>query len=502
MHKNELLADENLISVDKIMPFIDTLERLPIVKSNIDNVYKLTMRECNHCFHKYLLESRVWGFNGMYLGPTIEVKPYMPISVLWRNNLPEKHLFQVDHRIHGAGMNVPDVRTVVHVHGAKTYDIYDGYPERWFLPGDEIIYQYPNEQDAATLWYHDHALGITRLNIYAGLSGFYLINNYERDEKLGFPVGKYDIPLIIQDKNFDTFGQIVYPESFEPEVYGDFNVVNGKIWPYFEVEAKPYRFRLLNASNARFYNLTLGDLPFYQIATEHGILENFETLKNILLAPSERIEVVVDFSKIPGERIELMNDAPAPYPAGESPSGRLANVMQFRVKNKNEIKFFGLTNYNNDFKDNILEESATVERFFTLDSSTDRQTGLLIHQLNKKMWDDPEITQVKLNDVENWCFINLTEDSHPIHLHLVKFIIVGRRPFNVEHFNETNEIAFTGDLKSSEPYEKSFKDVVVVNPGEVATIKVKFEGYKGRYVWHCHMLEHEDFEMMLPYDVV
>jgi spore coat protein A len=278
---NKSIFSKNLPDLrENLQPFIDSLPIPLKTEVSRENRYILTMTEGFHRFHRAFLKSRVWGFNGGYLGPTIEVEPYKSISVLWQNKLPKKHLFTIDHRIHGAGYEVPDVRTVVHVHGAKTYDVYDGYPEDWFLPDDEGLYKYPNEQEAATLWYHDHALGNTRLNVYAGLLGFYLIKDYIRDEKFGFRIGKKYIPFLIQDKIFNKFGQINYAESFEPEVYGDYNVVNGKIWPYFEVEPVLYRFRLLNASNARFYNLFLEGLPIYQIATERGLLKNFEKLKN------------------------------------------------------------------------------------------------------------------------------------------------------------------------------------------------------------------------------
>lgn len=355
-------------------------------------------------------------------------------------------------------------------------------------------------QDPATLWYHDHSMGITRLNIYAGLAGFYIIKDNNRDKNLGLPMDKYDVSILLQDKNFDFFGQVAYPESFEPEVYGDFNVVNGKIWPYFEVEPEPYRFKLLNASNARFYNLSLDGLPFYQIATEQGLLKNYVSLHNILLAPSERAEIVIDFSKMKGEMVKLTNDATAPYPEGEAPIGKLKNVMQFRINNKASKGYFYLNNKAiPDKLDDLVNSNATIIRDFTLDMATDEKTGLMIHLLNKKRWDDPDIVKVKLDDVEVWRFVNLTEDSHPINLHLVKFIILERQSFDVDRFNKTGDVINTDISRSPEDYEKGFKDVVVANPGEVTTIKVKFEGYRGKYVWHCHMLEHEDFEMMLPY---
>jgi spore coat protein A len=501
VNKEVLYSQSVPDSKEYLEPFVDPLQ-IPKLARSINNNFELDMQECYHTFHSYYSKSKAWGFNGSYLGPTLEVKANEEISVIWQNKLHQQHLFSIDHRIHGAGKDVPDVRSVIHVHGAKTYDIYDGYPENWLLPGDKVLYKYPNEQEPATLWYHDHAIGITRLNIYAGLAGFYLIKDDARDQKFGFPTGKKDIPLLIQDKQFDNFGQIIYPGTFEPEFYGDYNVVNGKIWPFYEVEPTLYRFRLLNASNARFYNLSLGGLPFYQIATEQGLLQNYTTLKHLLLAPAERVEVVVDFSKLEGEHIKLINDAAAPYPDGEKPAKNFSQVMQFKVKKGKAKKSIMLSSENIGNVDDLIKTDVKITRSFTLNNKIDEVTKLEMHLIDNKMWDDPDVVQVKLNDVESWRFINLTEDSHPMHLHLVKFIIMERRPFDVEHYEKTKEIKFTGPTKLPEEYEKGFKDMVVANPGEVTTIKVKFEGYRGRFVWHCHMLEHEDFEMMLPYDVV
>jgi spore coat protein A len=207
------------------------------------------------------------------------------VFIKWINNLPAKHLLPIDYTVHGAHMDVPEVRTVVHVHGASVEPESDGYPEAWFTKGFEQVgpyftkkvYQYDNYMRTCTLWYHDHTLGITRLNVYAGLAGFYLVRD-QQERLLNLPCGPYEIPLMIQDKSFNKDGSLYYPRQPEtsvvPEFIGDTILVNGKVWPYLEVEPRKYRFRLLNASNTRFYRLKLdsGQL-IYQVGTERGLME-------------------------------------------------------------------------------------------------------------------------------------------------------------------------------------------------------------------------------------
>ena len=241
-------------------------------------------------------------------GPTIEVRSGNGVLVEWENQLPERHYLPIDHGLCGAGADLPEVRTAVHVHGAKAPPESDGYPEHWFVPGQSAVGHYPNRQEAATLWYHDHAMGIERLNQYAGLFGMYLVRD-ELESSLGLPAGEFEVPLILCDRLFDAEGQIVYPSAptlespWVSEVYGDVILVNGTIFPYLEVAPQPYRFRVLNASNSRFLSLSLSDgFPLYQIGTEQGFLATPAEQRALTLAPAERADLVVDFLLPPSQK--------------------------------------------------------------------------------------------------------------------------------------------------------------------------------------------------------
>jgi spore coat protein A len=224
------------------------------------------MLEFKQQMHSQLPPTRLWGYEGQYPGPTIEALRGRPIAVRWENQLPAQHIFDIDPRIHGAMPPAPAVRTVPHLHGAWSRSESDGLPEKWFTPGNSAVYHYPNSQQAATLWYHDHAVGITRLNVYAGLSGFFLLRDDE-ERSMGLPSGDYEIPLLLQDRTLDDKGQLVYSPTFDdgekvrrrslgaPELFGDLPVVNGAIYPYLQVEPRRYRLRVLNGANARFFNL-------------------------------------------------------------------------------------------------------------------------------------------------------------------------------------------------------------------------------------------------------
>src|SRR5262249_50748023 len=194
------------------------------------------------------------------------------------NELPTQHFLPIDHSIHGAEADKPDVRVVPHLHGAKAPPKSDGYPEDWYVPGKSRTFYYPNQQEAAMLWYHDHAIGITRLNMYAGLFGAFFVRD-EFEEGLNLPKGKYEIPLLIYDRMLDEHGQLFYPVSpdadspWVPEVFGSAFLVNGKLFPYLEVEPRKYRFRVLNVANGRFLHLNLSnEQEFHQIGTDLGLL--------------------------------------------------------------------------------------------------------------------------------------------------------------------------------------------------------------------------------------
>ncbi len=240
--------------------------------------YRMAMRPIESKVHRDLPATRMWGFGSSSPGPTFETRSNHGLIVEWVNELPQRHFLPIDHTLHGAEAKLPAVRSVIHLHGGKTPPDSDGYPEHWYVPGKSATFHYPNRQDAAMLFYHDHTMGINRLNIYAGLQGMYFIRD-EAEDALKLPQGKYEIPLLVYDRFLLPDGQLEYPVSpkpeapWVPEVFGNAILVNGKLFPYLDVEPRKYRFRLMNGSNGRFYRFSLGKLlTFQQIGTEQGFL--------------------------------------------------------------------------------------------------------------------------------------------------------------------------------------------------------------------------------------
>ena len=259
----------------------------------------------------------------------------------------------IDPTLHGSEPGTPEVRTVVHLHGARVMPESDGLPEQWFTRGfaqkgadwsTETFY-YPNEQAPAMLWYHDHTIAITRFNVLAGLAGLYFIRENDEDS-LGLPSGRYEIPLVLQDRRFNQDGSIFYPPFglvpsvhplWQPDYFGDVGVVNGVVTPFLQVEARKYRFRILNACNTAFLNIRLqadGQLvPFHQIGADLGFMPSPVTMESLLLSPAERVDVIVDFAGLAGKEIIMTNDAVAFFPIGPPPPVLgPAQLMMFRVQ--------------------------------------------------------------------------------------------------------------------------------------------------------------------------
>ncbi|WP_315067564.1 multicopper oxidase [uncultured Clostridium sp.] len=499
---------------DTIPKFIDKLQ-IPEVAKPVDWIgkaayYEIHMIQAYHKFHSLFPFARVWGYEGRYPGPTIETMKDKTIYVKWINNLPYKHLLPIDHTLHGA-IDTPDVRTVVHVHGANIEPHSDGYPEAWYTQNYSItgpsftrkIYEYTNHQQSTTLWYHDHSMGITRLNVYAGLAGFYLIRD-PQEKRLHLPGGIYEIPMMIQDKSFNADGSLFYPDtppfsvpvkpSIVPGFLGNTIVVNGKVWPYLNVEPRKYRFRILNASNRREYNLSLSNnSEFYQIGTDGGLLHHTAKISSFILYPAERIDIVIDFSKFKGEEITLLN-------ANTDPN--LSVIMKFKVvlplksKDTSEVpeELYPFTH--------IDEEMATNVRDLPLNVSTDHY-GRPMLLLNNRMWSDPATEKPELDSIEIWNLINPVANlSHPIHVHLVQFKILDRRPFDIQKYQTDGKIEYTGPAEAPLPFEQGWKDVVRAEGGKVTRIIMHFKDHSGDFVWHCHFLEHEDHDMMRPLKVI
>jgi spore coat protein A len=455
--------------------------------------YRIAMQEVQAKVHRDLGPARLWTYNGIWPGPTFETRSHNDLLIEWANELPSRHFLPIDHRLHGAEIDTPEVRAVVHVHGAKVPPQADGYPEAWYTPGKSAAYHYPNDQEAAMLWYHDHTMGINRLNIYAGLFGVFVVRDAVEDA-LNLPKGAYEIPLVVCDRLLLQDGQLSYPDSGTPgepwvsEVYGDVMLVNGKAFPYLEVEARKYRFRVLNASNSRLFSFDLSNgQEFQQIGTDQGLLPAPAPIKRLFLAPGERADVVVDFQDHGGEQIALTNGAIQP--------------LQFRVSMQKVSDSSSLPPVLRPVP-KMAEASAVITRQHTINEYKGAHGETTRMLLNKTPWHHPVTEKPVLNTVEIWSIINPTDDSHPIHLHLVRFQILDRRKYDTFTYMTTGELRYTSPAIPPDPHEAGWKDTVQAHSEMVTRIIIRFEGYVGRYVWHCHILEHEDNEMMRPYEIV
>ncbi len=514
--------------VPKLDKFIDPLplpQRLaPTGTRGTTTTYRIRMTEFERRLHSQLQPSKLWGYEGQYPGPLIEAFRDRPVEVLWENHLPTRHILPIDQHLHGAMAPSPAVRVVPHLHGARTFSESDGMTEDWFPPGQSALYQYPNQQRAATLWYHDHAMGITRLNVYAGLTGFYFLRD-EQEKAMNLPAGPYEIPLLLQDRTVDEQGQILYtptmddgvplpPGVWGAEFFGDFPVLNGAIYPYLNVEPRRYRLRVINGANSRFFNLYLNlaasptDVPaivrFHQIGSDGGLLAAPVAMERLLLGPGERADLIVDFSALAGKTATLSNSAAVPFPgwAMMAPThAPLNDLMQFRVS-------LPLTPGTPAYSlptalalPRLTADQAILTRDLTLVERIAPDGSSLGVRIDDKGYHDPVTERPRLGTLERWRFINTTEDAHPMHLHLVHFQVLERQGFNLPAFLN-GRLEFEGDPRPPAANEAGWKDTAVVTPREVLSILVPFEGYAGRYVFHCHMLEHEDNDMMRPFLVI
>ncbi len=485
-----------------------------------------------------------------------------PVTVNWINDLRENggvgplrtdHYLAVDVQddgmgnvcIHGAEDNA---KAVVHLHGGHVPSAVDGYPESTFVPGnqaaycvtDEFIvctddldcpapstcdgdgsacnsdadcvgrggnedcllcqfgYTYPNEQQAGYLWFHDHALGITRLNVMMGLAGAYLVRDAVED-LLNIPKGEFEVPLVIQDRSFNPDASINYPAAWQDMWFGNKIIVNGAVWPYLDVKQGKYRFRVLNGSTSRVYTLSLnppsGLLTFTVIATEGGFLETpVPGVGQLTVGPGERYDVVVDFAGYnAGDEIFLENSAPAPFPGG---TVDVTQVMKFVVTNQlgdTDVLPGALTSI-----ERLQEADAIISRDFRLKRSGTDACGRSIWEINELHWDD--ITEYpELGTTEIWRFINDSGVSHPMHMHLVFFQILDRDGFTTDG---SGNIIPNGSPQPPLAEENGWKDTAMVGPNEILRVIARFEDYKGKYAYHCHILEHEDHEMMRQFQTI
>jgi len=484
-----------------LAPFVDPLP-IPAVAQPSSGTpggvatYVIPITEFNQQLHRDLPPTRVWGPAGTTPGPTIEAGRNLPVTVTWVNDLRDaqgvlrtQHYLPVDLCMHGPNTLGPSARTVMHLHGGHVPAAIDGHPEATFLPGQQSPpHVYPNNQPPGTLWYHDHALGITRLNVYMGLAGFYLIRD-AFEQGLGLPSGQNEIAMAIQDRSFNPDGTLKYPAAWSEHVFGDFLLVNGKVWPYLDVRQGKYRFRLLNGCGSRTLRLSLSNsAQFNQIGTDLGLLDAPVPLSQITISPGERADVVIDFaSYAPGTEIVLTNSAPSPFP-GTPGVGVIPNVIKFIVTSQGGHT--GPLPVLLRPVETIPEAQAAVHRDFELAKFADPCAGAkwLINGLE---WDD--ITEFpRLDTVEVWSFINRSGVTHPMHMHLVQFHVLDRQAFDVVG----GQVVPIGPRIPPPPKELGWKDTARVDPQEILRVIARFEDYTGLYPYHCHILEHEDHEMM------
>jgi FtsP/CotA-like multicopper oxidase with cupredoxin domain len=571
----------------------------------------------------------VWSYGSVtfpstfnYPAFTIEAKVEKAVRVKWINGLVDAsgnylpHLLPVDQTLHWAnppggtegrdGLSTDPtpytgpVPMIAHLHGGHSNEDSDGFPEAWFLPAANdipsgyatvgsyydrfraqaerrihqkwdpgtAVFQYENDQPAATLWYHDHTLGMTRTNVYAGPAGFYLLRGGPTDAvggvlpgpapKVGDPAGTryFEIPIAIQDRSFNADGSLFYPDSrtffdgftgpfipdttlggaisdispiWNPEFFGNTMVVNGKTWPFLEVEARRYRFRFLNGSQSRFLILTTDlAVPMWQIGADGGFLPAPELRAEILLGPAERSDTIVDFTNVPvNTTVTLVNLGPdEPFGGGVpgvdfpiSDPNTTGQVMQFRVvaatgdpstpagelvlpapaplpaaTNVRQVSLNELDSATVCVNPTLRELSCAVPGAlpFGPQSATlgtvmfDAATGTWMGM--PMMWTEPISENPALGATETWEIFNFTVDAHPIHIHEVQFQIVNR------------EVIGSGAPRGPDPGESGRKDTVIAYPGEITRVRATYD-QAGLFVWHCHILEHEDNEMMRPYRI-
>jgi spore coat protein A, manganese oxidase len=490
------------LDATKLASFVDPLP-LPVLLQpdgrrsspthGADNApyYRVRVKEIACKMHRDLPPAQMWSYGDTSAPVLFEARSNEGILIDWVNDLPAKHFLPLDAPMQGMA-DAPETRIVTHVHGARVPSVSDGYPEDWFGPGLSKLCFYPNRQDAAPLWFHDHAMGVSRLNVFAGLMGWYLLRD-AHEESLGLPSGRYELPLMIYDRSFDPHGQLYYPNppdegAWSQEFLGDAMVVNGKVKPYLDVEARRYRLRIVNTANSRFFSLALSNGQSFQvIGSDRGLLTTPLEMKRLVLAPAERTDLIVDFSSMRGEHVTLESDS--------------LELMQFRVGTERVVDESQVPKVLRSIP-RIAEAQAIRTRQMTLNQFDGDDGDPMVMLLNRKHWADPVTEVVKLDSTEIWELINLTDDTHPIHLHLVQFQILDRQSFADFDYLSEDKLRFTGPVMQPAAHELGWKDIVQCPAGTVTRIIVPFSGYAGRYLWHCHILEHEANDMMRPYDVI
>jgi FtsP/CotA-like multicopper oxidase with cupredoxin domain len=559
--------DVELLDPLSLTKYVDPLPVPGAMPMSGPNAYEIGAWKIQQRLHRDLPLTDVYGYGttqatASWPAATIVAQRGVPITIRWTNHLPSPHLLEYafDPTIPAATTKT-GIPITTHVHGAEVEPQSDGGPHTWFTPGfaetgsdwTKESLSYSNSQLPATIWYHDHAFGYTRHNVYAGLAGFYVVTD-PGNEPANLPSGPYDIGLALQDRMLTADARLWYPDEgvseihpvWIPEFFGDLMVVNGKIWPYLEVEPRRYRFRFLNGAQARFFSLSLNDRvsgtggpAFHQIGTDGGYLAAPVVLNDpasprsprLVLGPGERADVIVDFTGLtPGREFLLKNTAKAPFPNGDAINPQTSGqIMLFRV-----IESSGPD------PSTIPAQLTTIEalgnpsrtRIMTLNEMMDEEDEPIGALLNGMGFHDGMVTELPtLGSTEQWDIVNMTGDTHPIHLHLVQFQILDRHKISPRRyqraFEEVNpflplmeytEVPYEPYLRGRpippDDNERGWKDTFRMNPGEVTRVIMRFAPQDGSpaydfdataepgYVWHCHILEHEENDMMRPYKLV
>lgn len=588
----------NLLDPNTINKWRDTMPTpawMPNIGTSGDTtLYHIGMYPVAQYYHAdFPVKTKMWAYGEDSAHAQSPAKTILsfrnhPIKIHWTNNLvdslgvPLKHPIDIDRTIpwadvlgdgpHNYRYDGP-VPTVVHMHGAEVEPGSDGHYASWFTPdvtpgnpgyvGESYYssaagqnYIYANKQRSALIWFHDHAFGIDRMNVMMGLFGGHAIVDLTDPVQSMMPTGDgFDLPVIIQDRQIDENYQIAYTGQITnpdvhpiwfPEFFGNIIVVNGKIWPYKNVEPRKYRLRFLDGSNARFYSLYFADstktkvpgFQFMQIATDDGFLPKGKLIDSILFAPGERFEIIVDFTQFAGQTVYLMNNAAGPYPGGSAPDSNLAQILRFNVAATVTHPFVGtFIDTSTVLKPTPTQPAPILDRYVVLYENEGPGGPLAMFLDGMDMSDPRSVYRPTVGTVERWHIINTTMDHHPMHWHLVQSQLLYRHPFR--NYNPDMSLDTTGYLYAYKaankilplPYDSTLhtvdvtpfystaqygptptedhasKDTWICPTSEESVFLIKWEPEDGGvfpfdasespgYVFHCHILEHEENAMM------
>eukprot|EP00253_Pinus_taeda_P000730 PITA_00730 len=560
--KTANMTEEELQEIaSPIEMFVDELLEMPTLKGYSvgqdghlkTGELRIGMFQKKWKFHRHFPASTVFAYgtsreSASVPGPTIEAIQGVETFVTWENHLPSRHILPWDPTIAIAKPKHGGIPTVVHVHGAIGEPQSDGNSLAWFTAGfnetgptwKKSKYHYVNVQHPGNLWYHDHALGLTRENLLAGLVGAYIIRNPAVETPLKLPSGReYDRSLLVFDKSFAKDGSIymnstgnnpsIHPQ-WQPEYFGDVIIVNGKAWPYLRVKRRKYRFRIINASNARFYRFALNNgLSMTQIGSDSAYLPIPVRVQKILLSPSEIADIIIDFADSSTDEAILTNSAAYPFPSGDSVNKLNSKVMKFVIEKTKEA---AKKQRHSRIPERLVrypipnKNVSAQTRYITLyeyESATGEPTNLFINGLP---FGAPVTETPKQGTSELWHIINLTDDNHPIHIHLGLFFVLKQtKLLKFEEFKscmQKKNNAVRCDVKKHAKgrvipppaNERTWKNVFKMQPGFMTTILLRFALLDSHrpypfnatsepgYVYHCHILDHEDNEMMRPLKIV